>query len=104
MSFQPPIVTSRGAELDKREVALAIDALGKGRSNATGTVTLTPNSATTVVSDPNAGETSVISFMPTTANAANESMYVSAQSQGSFTITHGNTPLADRTFSYAIQG
>ena len=108
MSFTPPIVTSRGPELDKREVALAVDQMGRGRSNAFGTVTLAENQATTTVDDDNVGAESFIGLTPKTANAAaelgNGTLYISAQSDGSFTLTHANNPQTDRTFTYAIQG
>ena len=46
--------------------------------------------------------------MLTTANAAAEvgagGMYVSAQGDGSFTVTHANNAQADRTFDYTVTG
>lgn len=78
----------------------------QGRVNDKGTVTLEVSAATTVVSDTRVGPNSVITFMPTTANAAaeigNGTMYVSARSNGSFTITHANNAQADRTYGYRI--
>lgn len=95
-------------EKDLSRFALAIQQLAAGRSNAGGTVTLTPSSATTTVTDSNVASGSVIMFMPTTANAATEigngTMYVSAVANGSFTITHANSATTGRTFGYAIQG
>ena len=74
----------------------------QGRLNDKGTVTLTTSSATTVVSDNRVGPDSVITFMPTSANAAGDSIYVSARSNGQFTITHTNNSLADRTDGYRV--
>lgn len=78
----------------------------QGRLNDKGTVTLTASAATTVVSDRRVGPNSVITFMPTTANAAaeigNGTMYVSARSDGSFTITHANNAQTDRSFGYRV--
>lgn len=91
---------------DARQVALVVRNAMDGKINATGTVTLTASSATTVVTDNRAGGDSVVLFMPTTANAAAEvpTMYVSARAKQSFTITHANNAQTDRTFSYVILG
>ena len=91
-----------------RKLADTANQIMDGRSNATGTVTLTAAQATTAVSDRRVGTDSVISFMPTTANAAGEigagGMYVGTVTAESFTITHANNAQADRTFTYSIQG
>jgi hypothetical protein len=95
-------------EKDLTQYALAISELAAGRSNATGTVTLTANAGSTVVTDANFGTGSVPSLTPTTANAAAEigagTMYVSARAAGSFTLTHANNAQNDRTFIYSVQG
>ena len=95
-------------ETDLKKIVLAIQQLAAGRSNAVGTVTLTENAATTVVTDNNFAPGSVPLFTPTTANAAAEigagTMYISARANKSFTITHANSATAGRTFLYAIQG
>lgn len=108
MSFTPPIPTSRGIDLDKREIHIAVDALGKGRSNANGSFTLTENVTSTVVTDENVSSTSAVVPFPTTANAAaeigNGTMYISSQADGSFTVTHANNAQTNRTFNYVIQG
>jgi len=79
-----------------------------GRMNNVGTVTLTANQATTVVTDKKVGGASKIFLTPTSASAATEwgagSIYISAVGDGSFTITHVNSATADRTFDYAIFG
>ena len=88
-----------------------------GKTNNCFSVTLTANSATTVVSinKNSLGQSSVIHFMPQTANAAAElaagTMYVSARSvatgsdpNSTFTITHANNAQTDRTFGYTIMG
>jgi len=102
MSFN----TVRLDEEDQRRQNIVIRQLSDGKSNNTGTVTLTINSATTVVSDFRAGADSVITFMPTTANAAAElaTMYVSSQGKQTFTLTHANNALNDRTFGVTITG
>ena len=98
-------------ETDPKKIVLAIQQLAAGRSNATGTVTLTTGAATTTVTPTQtgtiaAGSTPILT--PTTANAAaevgNGTMYVSAVTNGSFTITHANSATTGRTFLWAILG
>jgi len=98
-------------ETDPKKIVLAIQQLAAGRSNATGTVTLTTSAATTTVTPTQtgtiaAGSTPILT--PTTANAAaevgNGTMYVSAVANGSFTITHANSATTGRTFLWAILG
>lgn len=96
------------AETDLKKVILALQQLAAGRSNATGTVTLATSAATTVVTDSNCAAGTVPLLMPVTANAATEvgngTIYVSAVTNGSFTITHANAATTGRTFLYALQG
>lgn len=89
-----------------RRLQEAVNALGSGRSNAIGTVTLTASTTTTTVTDRRAGIDSVIALMPTTANAAAAlaTTYVSSRVIGSFVLTHASNAQADKTFKYAIQG
>lgn len=85
-----------------------------GKSNATGSVTLTASATTTSVTDYRVGPESVILLMPTTTNAALEASghlqidtaacFVSSRSKNTFTITHSNDPSTNRTFGYAIVG
>jgi hypothetical protein len=95
-------------ETDLKKLILSLQQLAAGRSNATGSVTLTANAASTVVSNDNFAAASVMYFTATTSNAATEigngTLYVSARAKGSFTITHANNAQVDRTFLYAIQG
>ena len=98
-------------ETDLKKINLAIQQLAAGRSNAVGTVTLTPSAASTVVTPTQSGMIatgSKVMLTPTTASAATEigngTMYVSAVGKDNFTITHANSATADRTFFYAIHG
>jgi len=102
-------------ETDLKKIILAIQQLAAGRSNATGSITLTPNQATTVVDvakNPIAptiiAAGSVPLLVPKTAGAAaevgNGTLYVSAVANGSFTITHANSATTGRDFYYAILG
>ncbi len=98
-------------ETDPQKIILSLQQIAAGRSNATGTVTLTASVATTTVNPTQtgsiaAGSTPILTAM--TANAAAEigagTIYVSAVANGSFTLTHANNAQTDRTFRYAILG
>ncbi|MEH2501245.1 hypothetical protein V1290_000056 [Bradyrhizobium sp. AZCC 1578] len=97
-------------ETDLKKIVLALQQLGAGRSNAVGTVTLTQNSATTVVTTRTGtcAPGSVPILIPTTANAATEfgagTWYISSVGVDTFTITHVNSATASRTFLYVIVG
>ena len=84
------------------------DIVNDGKSNALGTFTLAAGQTSTVVDDRRVGVNSVMSFMPTSANAAAEwgggTMYVSDRTKHQFTLTHANAGSTDRTFSYFIEG
>lgn len=89
-----------------RQVALAVNLLIDGRSNAIGDVTLMANQTTTIITDLRVGKDSRILLMPITANAAGTltTTYVSAVGKQTFTITHTNNTQTDKTFKYAIIG
>jgi len=97
-------------ETDLKKIVLSLQQLGAGRSNSVGTVTLTLNSATTVVTTRTGtcAPGSVPSLIPTTANAATEfgagTWYISSVGVDTFTITHVNSATASRTFLYMIVG
>jgi hypothetical protein len=97
-------------ETDLKKIVLSLQQLGAGRSNSVGTVTLTLNSATTVVTTRTGtcAPGSVPILIPTTANAATEfgagSLHISSVGVDTFTITHVNSATASRTFIYAIVG
>lgn len=108
MSLRIPLVDWRNPADSVRRLAGAIGEIADGRSNGVGSVTLDDGATTTVVADRRIGTDTVISFMPTTANAAAEvgagGMYVGTVTEGSFTITHANNAQTDRTFTYCLQG
>jgi hypothetical protein len=95
-------------ETDPKKIVLALQQLAAGRSNAVGSVTLAIGAATTVVSDKNCAAGSTPILTPASANAAAEqgagTLFVSAVTNGSFTITHANSATAGRTFFYALLG
>lgn len=89
-----------------KEVAIVVNNIFKGKIQCTGQVTLTANTTTTTVSNPNCSEYSVAHLSPLTANASSvfTSTYVSAYTEGQFTITHTNLASTDRTFRYTLFG
>jgi hypothetical protein len=95
-------------ETDQKTINRAVQQLSQGRSNATGTFTLTVSVASTTITDQNCAVGSVVIPIPTTANAAaelgNGTMWLSATTNGSFTFTHANSATTGRTFRYAILG
>jgi hypothetical protein len=97
-----------------RKLAETINTIMLGRTNNTGTITLTANVASTTVSLAS-GQLSTVSaiiFEPLTANAAADlyggGMYVTTANHdvagNKFVITHPNNANADKTFRYAIIG
>jgi hypothetical protein len=95
-------------ETDLKKIVLAIQQLAAGRSNATGSITLTTGAASTVVTDKNCAAGSTPILTAATANASaefgNGTIYISAVANGSFTIAHANSATTGRTFLYAIHG
>lgn len=93
-------------------IVQAILQLAQGRSNAVGQVTLRANQSTTTVTKAtspaavNMNENSAVFLSPKTANAQAiaYSWFISAKAQGSFVVTHANTPNAGQTFDFEIRG
>ena len=117
MAFEFPVApegatsSEPGAILQAlRQVAKVVNRSLAGKLNATGTVTLTANAATTVISDARFTVQSFVNFDPLTANAstekANGTIYVTAANRrnSQFTVTHANNAQTDRTFRYLIIG
>jgi hypothetical protein len=93
-------------EKDLAKYALGLQQLAAGRSNATGTVTLTASATSTVVTPQNCAPGSAVFLFPKTANAAGalSTTYVSAVGKQTFTIAHANNAQVDRTFFYVALG
>ena len=81
-----------------------------GKLDCTGEITLTPNSATTTLTDIRLSKFSCVTFDPQTANAAAElaagTLYVTTANRGDgvWTITNANNANADRLYRYSIIG
>lgn len=93
---------------DPGRVALTVNALGEGRTNAFGTITLAANADATKVVDPNFNGMQYVLLIPLTANAAAAlaTTYQDATQslQGSFVIVHANNAQTDRNFVYVRFG
>jgi hypothetical protein len=87
-------------------LARSVNVLLYGGANVAGDFTITANAASTVVTDNRFESGQVPVLVPTTANAAAAlaSTYISARSNGSFTVTHANNAQVDRTFLYVFWG
>jgi hypothetical protein len=94
----------------RRQVNRFINSFLMGKTNNTSSFTLTANSATTTLTFAagQLGQDTVITWAPTTANAAAAmaNLYVSGRNVTSrtLTLTHANTATTDRTFSYVLTG
>ncbi len=89
-----------------RRHAESINGLIDGKADVVGEVTLTANAASTSVIDNKFESNMVPVFTPTTSNAAAAlgGMYVSARSNGGFTLAHANNAQTDKSFLYVRFG
>lgn len=95
-----------------RSVNDVVSGVMLGKTNNTGTCTLSANATTTTVSLPKGilGPYTQVVFTPTTAHAATEfgagSLYVSSRdvANAQFTVTHTNTADTDKIFQYVLVG
>ena len=87
-------------------IRTAVNSLLLGKTNNTGSVTLTASATSTALADTRIGGSSVILFCPTTATAATNltNLRVTAKGDGTATLTHSNTADADKTYDYCIVG
>lgn len=86
----------------------AINELIRGRSNATGTVTLTASSTTTTIRVDTINTDAQLFLFPRTAAAATElgagTIYGTVTAAGTVSITHANSASTTRTFGYLVVG
>lgn len=89
-----------------RRIVEVVNGVLGGKLNAVASVTLAASAATTTVTDARISPFSFIGFSPLTANAAaeigNGTLYVSAQTSGSCTLTHANNAQTDRNLTLLI--
>lgn len=86
---------------DARAVAEVVNGLMQGKSNNTGTVTLTAGATTTLI-DPRLGADSVVLLMPASSSAPSAGVYVTDRQKGQCTLNHASG--VNRVFSYVIVG
>lgn len=110
MAIRAPRQTAGNMNEWVKDTADIITAMQRGRSNASGTLTLTANAASTTLTDARIAADSAVILIPATANAAAEigagTLYVSETGRvnGSVVISHANNAQTDRTYRYAIIG
>lgn len=108
--FKAPPKIEKNSRIQLENHANHINQLLQGKTNNTGSVTLTANAGTTTLieSGNRIGNDTVILFMPTTANAATgiTALYVSARdiTLNTFTLTHTNNAQTDRIYNYILVG
>lgn len=89
-----------------RRLVEVVNRLLTGKINAVLDVTLTANSDTTDLIDARLSYYSALLFSPTSANAAVSlpTVWVSAQAEGTATLTHLKNAQTDRTYRVVIIG
>ena len=92
----------------QRLSAEVINGLMDGRDNATGTLTLAINVATTTLIDRRIGPDTIVDPVATTANAAAEiaTLFQTRPNvtRGQAVLNHVNSATADRTFAFSLRG
>lgn len=92
-------------ESDPKRVAAALRQLTEGRTNATGTCTISANANSTLVTAPNCSVSSFVFLSPTTTHAAwHMATSYTVPANGSFRIIHANNALTDSVFGFVCLG
>lgn len=105
LHFPPP-----PANPELRRQYEVLQQLRSGKTENVAEVTLTPNAASTVITDVRISPQSVIVWHARTANAAaelgNGTLYITDANmgKGTATVTHANNAQADRHYRIAIVG
>lgn len=103
----PGVAESLPNEKDhRRAIAQTLNNTIQGKLNAVTSITLAVSATTTTITDKRIGANTWIGLQPTTADAAAalSTTYVSAQTNGSATLTHTSAATADRTFAVLLIG
>lgn len=90
----------------RRQLGLWAREAHQGHLANTGSLTLTANAGSTVLTDFRISGGCFIGLMPITANAATalSTTYISSRGKQTATITHTNDALTDKSFVYCILG
>ncbi len=95
-------------ETDLRKINAVVRQLMEGRSNATGTVTLSTDATSTSVTAPTVGASSIIALSPQTSAAAGAlaTSYIPSTdvSPGVFVVRHSSSTSTARTFGWVALG
>lgn len=109
--YQPPAERPANNDVSSliryaADLGRAMRLLFQGKTNNTGEITLTANSATTTFLDSRLTIDSVVVFDPMTANAKADIPYALTANRNNlqWTLTHANAASTDRTFKYLIVG
>jgi len=87
-----------------REISEVVNNTMNGKTNNTGSITLSVGGATsTVINDERIGFNSVVILTPTTSGASGFAYYIE-NAKGSATIRHAANTTAGRTFRYVVVG
>lgn len=91
---------------EPRAVAEVVNNSMNGKTNNTGSVTLTASATETTLNDERLGYDSVIILSPTTANAAGEIPYtwIKTKGKGNVIIGHRSFAHTDVIYNYIIVG
>lgn len=105
-SFPDPPLDAPNDREHRRAIAQVVKRINQGKINCVTTVTLNANATTTTLTDPRIGLNSFIGLSPLTSNAVaiDVAPRVTAQTNGSATITHGSSVAVDLQFRVAILG
>jgi len=110
MTFPVPPRYLANADDHRRLLGETVARMMQGKTNNTGTVTLTASAATTTITDATIGYASAVIFIPVTSNAAaeikNGTLYYANTSRknGQLTVNHANNSQTDRDFQYVVVG
>ena len=90
----------------KNQVITLFDIIFDGKINSLGTVTITANSNSTIVTDRRIGVDSSLLLIPKTANAAAAlaNIYQEVIDKFQITLHHANNSQTNRDFKYVILG
>lgn len=89
-----------------RQIAIEVNKILRGKTENSGSFTLSASTTTTNVDDSRVGINSKIIITPTSSAAAAEygTIYVSNVTKEQFTVTHSSTADTDKTFDYILVG
>lgn len=92
-------------ESDPKRIAAALQQVTEGRTNATGTFTISANANSTLVTAPNCSVSSFVFLSATTMHAAwHMATTKTLPANGSFVVTHASNTLTDSIFGFVCLG